>query len=171
MKNKKIPIILSSIIGLVLLVAILEKTHVINLYQSTPDVTQGPSEEQKKQETEANADSKKQFIESQDKQDNPKPPSSPLNKSIELTTQHESNNTLTVFTKLPGYSSGTCELKVTNGSAVKTQSAPVIYQPEFSSCAGFSVPVDSLGKGIWTIQLAVTSNDTTDSKSITYEVK
>ncbi len=169
MKNKKVLFIIGAIIGLAVLALILEKTHVINLYhKNMPVASQGPTAEQKQQESQVNSDTKKQFIDAQSDDTNSTPAP---NKSIELTAQQETNNTVTVFTKLPGYSSGTCALTVANGTKTTTQSANVVFQPEYSSCAGFSVPIDSVGKGVWTIKLAVTSNGAIESKAISYEVK
>ena len=170
MKNKKLLIILGALIGLVILIAILEKTRVINLYQKAPDPVQGPTEEQKRQESEVNSDTKERFIEGQPKEDSTTPPSN-QSKSVELSAKQETNNTVTVFTKLIGYNNGSCELISANGAKTNTQTAEVLYQPEFSACAGFSVPIDALGKGTWTIQLSVTSNGTTENKTISYEVK
>ena len=171
MKNKKILIIISAVIGLVILLAILEKTHVINMFHKTPTPTQGPTAEQKQQEADANADAKKQLLEEKAKTDGSTVPSTNSNKSIDLSAKQETNNTVTVFTKLPGYSDGSCELTTTNGVKTYNQSAKVIYQAEFSSCAGFSIPISVLGKGSWSISLAVTSNGATESKSLTFEVQ
>lgn len=170
MKNKKIQIILGAVIILAVIIAVLEKAHVTDFYKnpSAADV-QGPTPEQKQQEAEANTDEKKQLVEPSPK-DTP-PPNTESNKSIDLSAQQESDNTVTVFTKLPGYTSGSCELTATNGAKVSKQTAQLIYQPEFSTCAGFSVPIDSLGKGAWTLKLAVTSNGAAETKTIAFEVK
>lgn len=172
MKNKKLHIILGAVISIAVLAAVLEKAHVIDIYNKKAAVTsQGPNEEQKKQESQSNADTKKEFIEGQGKEERTPSPASAPGKSIELTPKQETNNTVTVFTKLPGYSSGSCQLITTNGAKSNTQSANLIFQREFSTCAGFSVPIESLGKGTWTIRLNVTSNGTTENKVISYEVK
>ncbi len=131
--------------------------------------TNGPTAEQKQQDAQVNADAKKQVIDKA--ADSNAPSTTPPTTSIELTAKQESNNTVTVFTKLPGYSDGSCQLTTTNGASTNSQTANVIYQPEYSSCAGFSVPISALGKGTWTIKLSVTSNGTTESKTISFEVK
>jgi len=177
MKNRKIKIliILGTLATLAILVALLELTHVINIYHKRPQSsvpTQGPTAEQKQAEAKFNADSKKELITQPTKGDDPNSlPSVPPTTSIELTAQQEPNNSVTVFTKLSGYSDGSCELTSSNGSKTNNQSAKVIYQAEFSSCAGFSVPIDTIGKGIWSLKLAVTTNGTTATKTISYEVK
>lgn len=168
MKNKKLLVAAAIIVGLMLLALILEKTHVINLYHKTPTSSQnGPTPEQKQQESQTNADAKKEVIE----KGNSDPSVTNPAKSIDLSARQEANNTVTVFTKLPGYSSGSCDLTVSNGAKTSTQSVQLLFQPEFSTCAGFSVPIGPLGKGTWNIKLAVTSGGSTESKSISYEVK
>lgn len=171
MKNKKLLITLS--VGAVLLVAgILELTHVTNFLKlpgKSSESSQGPTPEQLKQEAEVNAEAKKQFIENGDSEATSGHLSS--SKAIELSAKQEANNTVTVFTKLLGYSDGTCKLTVTNGAQTTTQEASVIFQREASLCAGFSVPVDTIGKGRWTLALAVTSNGSTETQTMTQEVK
>lgn len=78
-------------------------------------------------------------------------------KHIELSAE-QSGETVVVTTKLreQGFSSGQCVLTVTSGEQRSEQRSAIIYQPEYSTCAGFSVPVRSLPKGTWHISLAVT---------------
>jgi hypothetical protein len=129
----------------------------------------GPNAQEKKLDDAVNAELKRQVIED-DK--GSKPPSNPpASSSIEITSRQESNNTVTLFTKLIGYSNGTCDLTVINSEKTYAQSATVIYQDEFSSCAGFSVPISSLGKGRWEISLKVTSNGLSETKTHTVEVR
>lgn len=97
------------------------------------------------------------------------PPSS--SDSIIFSAQQSSPNTVTLITKLYGYSDGICDLTITNQGATYKKSASVIYQSEFSTCAGFSIPVSSLNTGIWNINLSVTSAGITQTKTTTFEVK
>lgn len=83
----------------------------------------------------------------------------------------QSNSQVIVTTKLVGYSDGTCNLSITNGAKTFSQSATVIYQPQYSTCAGFTVPVEQLGTGGWTINLTVTSGGITTTKSAAFEAK
>lgn len=83
----------------------------------------------------------------------------------------QSNENVVITTKLYGYSDGMCTLKVSNGSKSTSQDAQVMFQPEYSTCAGFSVPVEQLGSGSWTVKLSVTSGGKTLSKEMSYEVK
>jgi hypothetical protein len=91
--------------------------------------------------------------------------------SIQLSARQEANGSVTVFTKLYGYSAGTCRLEVTNGQATQTQTAEIIYQSQFSTCAGFSVPSDKLGAGTWDIKLTATSEESVKTKSIAFKVE
>lgn len=80
------------------------------------------------------------------------------------------NDQVIITTKLAGYSDGTCSLTASNGSKTTTQTADVIYAPNFSTCAGFSVPISTLGSGTWTITLNIASGGGTTSKTTLYEV-
>jgi hypothetical protein len=91
--------------------------------------------------------------------------------SISLSARQESNNSVTVVTKLYGYSSGSCQLQVTNGDQTESQSAEVIYQSQYSTCAGFSVPTGKLGAGTWNIKLTTTSEGLVKTKSISFKVQ
>ena len=170
-KNKKI-LVLVVLVAIFCTVGILEKFNVIDLFKSS-NSSQGPTEEEKATERKVNADNKQKFIESGSKTDDPQSSQGapPSDKTIEISAKQENNNTVTVFTKLKGYNSGSCELTITNGSESSTQKADIFYQPEYSSCAGFSVPIDPIGKGKWTIKLAASSGGITESKTINYEVK
>lgn len=150
---------------------LLEKSNTTNFIKTKPasTVQSGPTEEEKKIESEANANSKKQLLENESKASDNNTPSTPT-RSIEITAVQESNNTVTVLTQLPGFSDGRCMLTTTNGSLSNQQEAEVIYQREASSCAGFSIPITELGKGEWIIKLDVTTNSTTESKSISFKV-
>lgn len=96
------------------------------------------------------------------------PPTSSDNISIE--PSRTNNDVVTIMTKLKGYSDGQCSLNISNGSRSSKQSAPVMYQPEYATCAGFTVHVSSLGTGLWTIEMSVTSGESTVKKQITFEV-
>ena len=109
----------------------------------------------------ADSQNKKDFIENTNSKDGESqesdgtPPTDPSN--IVISTSDESNGTLTVSVRLIGYSDGQCTLDVRNGNATDNQSAVVIFQPEYSTCAGFSVDKAKLGAGTWDIKLTVTS--------------
>ena len=138
-----------------------------------------------RQESQADANKKKQFTNQSGAQPPSTSSSSPKATSsnpaaLNAATQNPDNvtvsatqtdsSTVTVQTKLVGYSDGSCTLTATNGSNIFTQTAQVIYAPDFSSCAGFSVPVSQLGTGTWSIKLDVTSRGNTQSKTTSVEV-
>lgn len=173
MRNKKILLPLVVLVTLALLLVILEKTRVTNFIKLNPEpavTNQGPTPEQKQQAAEADANAKKQLIESPDPSTSTPNKNPATENTIDLSTQQEANGTVTVFTKLSGYTSGTCNLNITNGGKTTTQAAAIYYQPEFSSCAGFSVPISSAGSGTWSLTLTVTSNGSSTSKTITAKV-
>lgn len=136
--------------------------------------TDGPTPEQQKEMQKVDNDKKKSFAEETKDVDNPgvtiPTPSSP--DTIELSASKTDASTVTVFTKLKNYASGNCELTVTNGTKTHSATAQILYQPEYSSCAGFSVPLSELGTGTWTIKLAATPTGAQAvTKTITLEVK
>ena len=96
------------------------------------------------------------------------PPTTNDGISIEASQQGQS---VIITTQLVGYSDGTCGLTVTNGANKTTQSAPVMYQAQASTCAGFLVPVSSIGAGTWKIDLSIQSGGKTTQKGITFEAK
>lgn len=98
-------------------------------------------------------------------------PPTPSNSSLSLSVQKGANNTETVMTSLGNVADGTCTLTVTNGAKHITQTADVLYQPQGSSCEGFSVPINDVGTGTWTIELDVTSNGVTATKRATETVQ
>lgn len=80
-------------------------------------------------------------------------------------------NQVVLHTKLVGYSDGTCSLAVINGTLSYNASALVIYQPEFSTCAGFTIPISKLGSGLWSFTVTVTSGGASTQKVATLEVQ
>lgn len=132
------------------------------------------------QETKTNADAKKDFIENNGSKEKSgfgsssdttatSPTSNPDN--LKLTAQQEANGSVTVLTRLYGYSDGECTLELTKGERSASQSAQVIYQSEFSACAGFSISQSTLGAGTWNLKLTVTSKGLRATKTIALEVK
>lgn len=151
----------------VAMVAALEKANVINLINNGPAPYAGPTNTQKQEQKKTEQETKQDFVESLDPIDNPE--TTPTS-SIELSAKQESNGSVTVLTKLYGVSEGTCTLTASRAGVTHTQTAQVIYQPNFSSCAGFSVAKDKLGIGTWTIQLAVAGENPVE-KTISLDVK
>ena len=92
-------------------------------------------------------------------------------KGITLTASQANPSEETITTKLTGYSDGTCNLTVSSNGKSTTQTAPVMFEKEFSTCAGFTVPTSSVGSGTWNVKLEVLSGGNTTAKTISTEVK
>ena len=124
--------------------------------------------------TNSDTEQKQQAADDETKNNSNNSPATPSNPSfsdnnISFTTQN-TNGSLVVTTKLQGFSgSGTCNLVLKNDDSSVTESAEVIYQEEYSSCAGFSIPLSSVQRsGTWNITLSVTTNSGTFSKTGIY---
>lgn len=95
----------------------------------------------------------------------------PQPQTIAVSARQESGGTVTVLTKMLNVADGTCTLMISNSSADYTDQAEIIYQPEYSSCAGFSVPIGKLGTGHWQISVSYTSTGGSGSNATTLDVK
>lgn len=114
--------------------------------------------ESQKAEAKADAEAKKQLVEKGNESSNGSNISDPPSDSgpviTSLTAKQESNGSVTVFTRLLSGTDGKCELTIKNGAQTANRTADIIYQPEFSTCAGFSLPISSVGYGSWSITLS-----------------
>ncbi len=120
------------------------------------------------EEVEKNNDAKQNFIENNDNTYNGEP--SGDSNDVTMKTE-QSDDTLTVLTQLHGYSDGKCTLKITNGSNTTSKTADVIYQQEYSTCAGFSINKYELPAGDWALELTVESKGVTVTKQATVDVR
>jgi hypothetical protein len=168
----------------ILLLGVLEKTHVTNFIKMPAKQTTtktGATKEQRQAEAQANADSKQRLLDNAVKNDQSSNNATPApatdtatstTSSASMTlTASQSGSSVTVLTQIQNVAEGTCKLVVSNGIKSTAQTAQVIYQPQFSSCAGFTVPVSSIGAGTWSIAVTVTPDDSTAiTKTITLEV-
>lgn len=135
----------------------------------------GPTKSEQKALEESQAKDKTDFLDKESKAesgDDTKSSSNnlntaPENSDIELTASTGSD-ILVLKTKLKNVSSGSCTVTLTKDAKVVTKSADIIFAPRYSSCAGFSIPKNELGSGIWTISLSVDSDNGTANKSIKY---
>lgn len=88
--------------------------------------------------------------------------------SVSLLVSSDATSLL-VKTQIKNFTgSGSCSLIVRKGSVEVSDNAAIIYQPEFSSCAGFAIDRAKLSSGLWSINLTVKSNGVTVQKSIEY---
>jgi hypothetical protein len=135
------------------------------LYLNNRDNKNAPPSNQPQAATDA--EKKQSLIESGKGQNpTPPPPASSLSSITDLSARQETNGTVTVLTRLTNSTTGNCQLTVTNGKKSTTKTAAIIYQSEFSTCAGFSVPISELDSGLWQVSLSVG----TDNKTTTLEV-
>lgn len=144
------------------------KSNKSSIESSAPSDVLTITPEQAQQEAQTNADKKDAVI------NNTKPgqnTSDGESKTVELSAKQETDNTVTIFTKLSGFSNGTCTLKINNGSLEKTLTADIIYQVQFSTCAGYSVPINDLNKGSWNMTLTAQSGNIVKSNRVVFEVK
>ncbi len=161
------------------ILVILEKAHVTDFIKAPASSTDtdGPTKEQQEQLAKADAQAKQTYLDNVAKSDSSNGDTSSTSADSQTSsgtlavTASQSSDTVTVLTQMQGVTAGTCKLTITKGGSSTTKSAQVIYQPEFSSCAGFSVPVNPLGAGSWNISVAVTPDSgATLTKSTILEV-
>lgn len=136
----------------------------------------GPHQRQKAEDASVNAQTKEQFLDSQasnstvsngvSARQNTNPDT-----QLDISAKQDGSN-VTIFTRIVGVTGGTCSLSVANGSQTISRFADILYQSEFSSCAGFSIPVSSLNAGSWNISVSITSDSGTAlTKNTSLEVK
>lgn len=139
--------------------------------------TSGPTEEESARQTESEANQKQDYLDSvsssTDSGDTSSSNSTSTPSSASMTVSaSQSGSNVTVLTQIQNVAQGSCTLTATNGSKTTTQTAQIIYQPEFSSCAGFSVATTTIGTGAWTISITATPvNGPTITQSTNLEVK
>jgi hypothetical protein len=175
-KKRKLVIVTSVIVAALLLAgALFYKFYLqpssLSRQSNTPSQ---PTKEELKQQATEDAKNKATFLNQQrDNQDNPQPHQqpSPSSTDISLTAQTVKDSVI-VRVEVGNFSSGTCNLTVTNNDKSTSQSANILYQPQTSTCAGFSVPISKVGIGAWSITVKVDTQDSSVSKSktITYNV-
>jgi len=165
-KRSKKPIyILASLLIVVALGLLVAAKSSLFSHSSSKTTSNGPTPQQQKQASAINAQQKQAYIEKNTSNSNTTTPPPSNSSPISLSAKEETNGTVTVYTSLGNFSDGTCKLTITNGTRSTSQTADVIYQPQSSICAGFSVPIDSVGKGQWTLQLTATSSAGTSKEA------
>lgn len=159
-KNKKILLIV--IIGLALL---LVAALLLIVWCNQKPITHIPPTDTNAQ----NLNAKQNLIKNPDSQDAPTPPAS--NSDSIVITSTQTTTDVTIFTQLSNIASGSCNLQITNAAKTYTTTAPVIYQSQFSTCAGFTVSKNSLnGSGTWNVVLVVNNGKNNITKTATIEV-
>ena len=109
-------------------------------------------------------------------QNEPKPDQQPAVKTTEITNVYQDQNgAVVVQTKLQGTGWQKCTITFSKqGLESVVRTADVLYQPSFSTCAGFSIPQNDFAqKGDWTVTLTVINPnqtiDTSNTKTITIQ--
>lgn len=142
--------------------------------QNSDSSSEGPTKEEREAEEKQAAEDKQKFLDNEVSGNGANEVTTPAvtNESLSLSAS-QTDTVVTVLTKISGFSGeGTCTLSLTkSGEATVTQTAEILYQPEFSSCAGFSVEKNQLTPGSWNITLTTTVNGNNFSKSIIYSVQ
>ena len=162
------------LLGFVLLGVILyasEKLSITDFIKMPQAEKQSSASEQKKAEEKAANEAKQAFLDSAVEPTTNQPTTqTQAEETVNLTlSAAQEGDTVTILTKVFGLSSGECMLKIQNGNLNTSQKAQLIYQPEFSSCAGFSLKNSVLGFGKWQITVEVIGPETI-SRTISLEV-
>lgn len=116
--------------------------------------------------------SKEEFLDNESGNENSgaTPPS--FNSDNIIIESSQSNSSVTILAKMTGFTgSGTCTLKVTKGPATVSESAEIIYQPEYSTCAGFSIDKNRLSPGTWSLSLSVSVEGKAYSQTGEFKIK
>jgi hypothetical protein len=132
--------------------------------QETP--SNGPTKKEVLIQAESDSSKKKELVDEQAKAQST---NTNFSSDIKLEVRQESDKSVTVISKLLNIGSGTCTLNVTNGQRNVAKSAEVIYQQEYSTCAGFSIPLSEVGRGAWNIKLTITHSGKSLTKEKTFE--
>jgi hypothetical protein len=139
-----------------------EKTHRTDVLRipgrKSSAATTGPTNEEQATRAKTDAESKQQYLDKATAQNQIQTTQPDVVSTTLNLTATQSDNRVTVLTKIHGVSAGSCTLAVANSSKTTEQTVQIIYQPEFSSCAGFSLPVSAVGTGTWNITVKITSD-------------
>lgn len=174
-------IVASALVFLGLVLSILEKTNVINLYKKHVDTNVNTPADLRPTNTvdyspatpDNNTDINSQ--KASGSIDNPKtttpPNSSPISVVLSAANQDEKGGPVIVRAILDNLTGGTCTLTLTKGSIVKTYHADVTWLGTYYGCGGFDVPYSDLSVGAWNLKLVVTQNANRGEASQTVTVE
>ncbi len=110
-----------------------------------------------KTETNVNNAEKEAYVNQSKKPETaPKPVEPPTSPDTITLSAEKTGSDVVISTKLIGYAAGTCDVSISNSTKTYQNTADILYQPEYSTCAGFTVPYSQLGSGNWKITLTVT---------------
>lgn len=91
----------------------------------------------------------------------PVPNPEPVSKSVVLSRAEydQSVGKLVVQSQLHGTGWQECTLDAISNEKKITKTAEALYQPDFSTCLGFSIDRSELAAGDWNVTLSVTNSD------------
>ncbi len=167
---------------LVIILTILIVAAAFTIYFTTNKQERGPRQEDNNSRqdnpdytnnTQSNSDteSKKDFLDNESKNNSQSTPSTPSQSQITVLQARKSSNDLIITTSLSSISSGVCNLTILRSGAPSIiKSAQIIYTPESSSCAGFSIPLSDIGNSQeLKITLSIKADNSTESISKTID--
>lgn len=181
--NKNNSVKRNVIIGLVVVILlvgvcfILDRLGVVKIFPKTdplPTLSELPSDQEKETEASNGNFTKQELLDSTKDSSGSQDVTVPVpttNENIELSANKEGREVIIIVKlKERGFSDGKCTLTVSANSKSISQSAIIIYQPEYSTCSGFSVPLSDLGGGTWNISVSITpTGGSSISKNLTKE--
>lgn len=173
-RKKRIVIIIASLT--VVVIGAATWWLLAHYYSSEPvDTSDGPSQAEIQAEQQANLEKKREFIESTnlpDSQTTTAPTDTADKKTVDVTLRaSQQGATVVLKTELTDFSDGTCTVSITNESKSYSDTVDIIYTDTYSTCAGFSIPVDKLGTGTWRIQLSATNSTLVGTAAKDFEVR
>lgn len=175
-KPSKTPLIITFtlLVATVLLCLFLYSEYSKNLDSNNGPTSSSASDKEKDSQKKQEAIHKQEFLDSESKDGEVAPPSQHqiTDESISL-DKYESSTSLSIVTKITGFSGeGSCKITLSSsGKDTIYESAKILYQPEFSSCEGFSIPKSKLSAGDWLINLTLTINGTDFNKTTSHSIK
>ena len=172
-KRLSLLILIGIFIGL-LVVVVFERTKATNTLESPgkapPSSTVKAKDLAKNNGKNKPPNSKGAFLDNQYNQSGSTTP--PTESSITIDAK-QNGSSVVIIAKLFGLSlsNGVCDLTIRNGDKLASMSAEIIYQAEYSTCAGFSAPISSVGAGRWNISISVKSQSVEKNANVDVEVK
>lgn len=177
LKNKKIILLIASVIVIVGVVGGLEKFHIINLYEKKPnlvandpesDLNLSPPTDQEKQESD-------KAKEDQYKKDQERKSATPTsNVTPVITYAGQYNGMVEVSALVNGIfeEGGQCHITFTQNQSTIVRDTAGIKNVSNTSCQSVRIPDNQFSKGTWSVKVeykSSVSNGT--SKSVSFDVK
>lgn len=168
-----------AVVVFLLLLFVLEKTHVIDLYKSSS--TSNLTDEEKQAQAVANDVATAKENAAKDEVNNTSTDSSTTDGMSSVTSdanisiifsaagQDTAGGPIIIRTILENAPEGTCNLKLTQGAMTKSYEAGIIWLGNYYSCDGFNIDVDNLAANEWSAALTVITS--TGSKTATKTIK